>query len=231
MFDIITFGSATWDIFLKPEDFEHVEDAKKFVTSRGVCFNAGSKIDVKEIHFSSGGGGTNAAATFAKQGFRTAYCGVVGDDIAGLQVAGELKALEIDSSMLLKTKKAPTNHSIVLSGMTEDRIIFVYKGASQELAKKELPLKKIAAKWIYLAPLSGKLCEIFSELVSFAKNNGIKIAVNPGNTQLEMDKEELKGILSKVDILIMNQEEASRLTGMDFSKGEEVFAKFREICP
>ena len=46
----------------------------------------GSKIDVEDIIFTSGGGGTNTAATFAKQGFKTAFCGAIGVDISGLEI-------------------------------------------------------------------------------------------------------------------------------------------------
>ena len=56
-----------------------------------MCYYYGyKKIDVDEIMFNSGGGGTNTAATFAKQGFKTAFCGAIGNDIAGKEIgAGE----------------------------------------------------------------------------------------------------------------------------------------------
>ena len=67
MFDIVTFGSATWDVFLSTKDFKILK-AKQFVSSKGICFNLGSKIKVKTIKFSFGGGGTNTAVSFANQG-------------------------------------------------------------------------------------------------------------------------------------------------------------------
>ena len=62
-FDIITIGSATRDIFMKSEQFKIVED-KSFATGQGECFALGSKIEIKDIVFASGGGGTNTAVTF-----------------------------------------------------------------------------------------------------------------------------------------------------------------------
>jgi len=230
MFDITTFGSATWDIFLRPEKFQVVRD-KKFITGKGICFNLGSKVDVEDIYLSSGGGGTNTAATFAKQGFKVAYCATVGDDISGREIIGELRKLGVGCRFVLKTKLKPTNHSVVLTGAKVDRTILVYRGASELLGKKDIPWKKLKAKWFYLAPLSGKLCNITEEIVNFACKNKIKIAINPGNSQLSLPPKTLERILKKVDILILNQEEASFLTKISYQKEKKIFKKISELCP
>jgi len=230
MFDITTFGSATWDIFLKPKKIQTVT-GKKFLTGKGICFNLGSKVEIEKIFFSSGGGGTNTATTFANQGFKTAYCGSIGSDLAGQAISGELKSYGIDERFIKTTKAAPTNHSIVISGLKEDRTIFVYRGASEILDKDDIPWRELKAKWLYLAPLSGKLCGLFNDIVNFAAENKIKVAANPGNCQLSMPPEKLKEILKKVDILILNQEEASTLTKIPYDKEIEIFKKIDEICP
>lgn len=48
MFDIITFGSATRDLFVKSKNFKALKD-KKFVTHKGLCFNLGSKVYLDEL--------------------------------------------------------------------------------------------------------------------------------------------------------------------------------------
>lgn len=236
MFDIITFGSATLDIFVKPKEEKIIKD-ERFVTGKGVCFNLGSKVDIDKIDFFSGGGGTNTAATFVKQEFRVAFCGAVGDDLAGEEIIEELNERGIDTKFVLKKKEKPTNHSIVISSEGEDRTILVYRGASELLNSKEIPWKKLKTSWIYLAPFSGLLClpvgrqaTIFEDIVNFAFENKIKIAVNPGDCQLSLPMESLKRILSKVDVLILNQEEASFLTKIPFVKEAEIFKKIDEIC-
>ena len=70
MFDIITFGSATKDIAVKPKNTTVLPNDKKSLNQE-MCFPLGSKIDIEEIQFNTGGGGTNSAATFANQGFKT----------------------------------------------------------------------------------------------------------------------------------------------------------------
>lgn len=230
MFDIITFGSATWDIFLRPKKFQVIK-SKKFVIGKGICFNLGSKIDIKNIYFSSGGGGTNTAATFSKQGFKVAYCATVGDDIAGKEIVEEMKKLGIGVQFVFKTKLKTTNHSVVLSsGSKTDRTILVYRGASELLNHKGVPWKKLKAKWFYLAPLSGKLCKTTEDIVNFAYKNKIKIVFNPGNCQLTLPPKALKRILKKIDILILNQEEASLLTKIPYQKEDKIFKKIDKLC-
>lgn len=241
MFDIITFGSATWDIFMKPKNFQ-IAKIEKFVSKKGICFNLGSKVDVDSVYFSSGGGGTNTAASFSKQGFRIAYCGKVGDDISGKEIIEQLNKIGIETKFIFKTKEKPTNHSVVLNPFTKeekDRTILVYRGASGLLNKKDIQSflnsyrknETNLAKWFYLSPLSGKFCAIVSEeIINFAHKNKIKVAFNPGNSQLSMPYIRLKKILKKVDILILNQEEASLLTKIPFQKEKKIFSKIREMC-
>ncbi len=231
MYDIITFGSAAQDIHVKSKSFKILKDEKDFVTGSGICLALGSKIDVEDIIYTTGGGGTNTAATFAKQGFKTAFCGAIGVDVSGLEIVRELKNLRIDTRFVVKKKEKHTNHSIIISSTGEDRTILVYRGASDMLSKDDIPWKKLKTKWIYLAPLAGAQLNIFAELVNFAKENNIKIAINPSKQQLSLPAEELKNIFNKIDVLFMNQEEASFLTKIPFEQESEIFKKIDEICP
>ena len=238
MYDIITFGSATRDINLKSTGFKTVKDDKDSVTGEGICLALGSKIDIDDIKYTSGGGGTNTAATFAKQGFKTAFCGAIGVDSAGLEVVKELKGMRIDLRFLQKRKEKSTNQSVIISagnedsstGSGQDRTILVYRGASELMDGKTIPWNKLKTKWFYVAPLSGLLCDTFEELVDFAKKNNIKVAVNPSKQQLSLPIEQLKIIFSKVDILFLNQEEASFLTKISFKEEVEIFKKLDEMC-
>jgi len=226
MYDIITFWSSAMDINLKSKAFKVLKSDKDFVTGEGICLSLGSKIDVQDIKFTSGGGGTNTAVTFAKQGLKTAFCGIVGEDEAGREILKELKSYKIDGSLVQKTKEKATNHSVIISSEDgQDRTILVYRGASELLNKQNIPWDKLKSKWIYIAPLWGQLCDTFEDIVDFAYKNKIKIAINPGSSQLYLPQETLSRIFKKIDILILNQEEASFLTKVSFQDEVEVFRK------
>ncbi len=231
MYDIITFGSATWDVFLKPKNYEELK-SKQFIKGKGICFNLGSKVDVEDIYLFSGGGGTNTAATFVKQGFRTAYFGTIGKDLAGEEIIKELKKIGISTRFVSKTNLKPTNYSVIFNtGSNKARTVLAYRGASELLGEKNIPWKKLKkTKWFYLAPLSGKASKLTKDIIDFASKNKIKIAFNPGNSQLSSPTATLKTILKKINVLFLNQEEASLLTKIPYKQKREIFKKLDKMC-
>lgn len=220
-FDVITFGSAALDALVVSPKIEIIKKRKR----RGVFLPFGEKIEGGRVYFRSGGGGTNAAVTFANQRLKVAYCGMLGKDLAGLFVLEDLKKYKVDTKFILQTKKRPTNCSIIFTGK-EGRVVLVYRGASRFLKIKDISLERLNAKWFYLAPLSGFLRKDFLEIIDFAKEKGIKVAMNPSKYQLEIPQ--IKDVLKKVNILILNQEEASFLARIPFQKEREVFQKIDE---
>ena len=226
MFDIITFGSATRDLFVKSKNFKALKD-KKFITGKGLCFNLGSKIYLDEIFFATGGGGSNAAVTFTKQGFKVGYMGRIGNDPGGKAIIEELEKLKIKSFVSID-KEYNTPYSIVLSVSARGRTILVYQGASHEMEKKDIPFSKLRARWFYIAGLSGKSAKTLVPIINFAKRNKIKVALNPGAAQLVLGLKGLKSVLSAVDVLVLNKEEGAELTGLSYNKEKEIFKKLDE---
>ncbi len=228
MYDIITFGSATQDIYLKSNKFAPNAEQK-------ICLPSATKIKMEGIAFSTGGGGTNAAVTFARQGLTVAYCGMVGDDHFGKLAIEELKRLKIDTGFIKKTNKRSTNISVILSHPDGEKTILVYRGAADILSKKDIPWQKIKdTRWFYMAPFAEQMANVTEDVVDFAKKNKIKVALNPGYNQLTMPGPTLERILEKIDILILNREEASLLTKIPYQREKEIFKKLgklvRGIC-
>ncbi|MCX6721799.1 MAG: carbohydrate kinase family protein, partial [Candidatus Staskawiczbacteria bacterium] len=155
----------------------------------------------------------------------------IGADISGLEIVRELKHLRIDTRFVVKKKEKHTNQSVIFSQSGTDRTILVYRGASDIFNSKDIAWKKVRkTKWFYLAPLTNLLCDSFEEIVNFAKENNIKVAVNPSMQQLSLPQEQLKRIFSKVDILFLNKEEASFLTKIPFEQEQDIFKKIDELC-
>ena len=227
MYDVITLGSATQDVFLRGKHLKEKEE-KKVVTEKGIVLKLGSKIPVDEVRFSSGGGGTNSAFTFQKQGFKVAYIGKVGLDGAGKNIKEEIKDNKISTEFICSDKKLRTNYSVIIS-TENDRTILVYKGASGNLEKKEIPWKRVKTKWFYIAPLYGKTISIWEEVLKYAKKNNIKVAVNPSKDQLSLPKKKLEKLLGLSDVLILNQEEASLATGILANKEDQILKAMNSL--
>jgi len=168
MFDVITFGSATWDVFMNLSP-KHIKRDSHMITGTSLRFNMGSKIDIPEMYFAFGGGGVNTATTFIRQGFQTAYCGMVGDDIPGREIVEHLKHLGIDTSLIYKSSSRATNNSVILNAPGLDRVVLAYRGASELLDQSLIDWDKLQARAIYLAPLSGSLCRLTEKLPPMLK--------------------------------------------------------------
>ena len=209
--EVITFGSATWDIFLKmPQD--QVIKSADFSSGFAIVFDLGSKIDIEDLYFSFGGGGVNTAFTFMNQGIDVAYCGSVGNDIPGKEIVALLKESGTNTDFIQRVDK-PTNSSVILNTSESERTVLAYRGASELLDMEDVYWSDMGnPSWFYLAPLSGKLSKSTEEIVDFAKKNKIKVAINLGSSQIKMGKEKLAPILKKIDVFLLNLEEASLLT-------------------
>jgi sugar/nucleoside kinase (ribokinase family) len=224
MFDVITIGSATRDVFIQPEEARVVKNSK-YKTGKGLCFSLESKIDVPEIHFRTGGSAVNSAVTFAQQGLKTAILCKIGKDTRGRSILRRLKKVGVTTSFAIKDSKHLTAYSIIMVA-GGGRTIFVHRGATEHLCCDEpIPFGKLKnTKWFYITNLGGRSSKIFLPLINFAYKNNIKIALNPGKTQLKLGKN-LVPVLEKIDVLILNQEEASYLTDIKFQDEKNIFKK------
>ncbi len=216
MFDVVTFGTATKDIFLQPKEFSLREEL--------LCFTLGSKVPAEDINFSSGGGGTNVAATFGKQGFSVAYCGMVGEDHSAEMVLRDLKNYGVDCSMIKTTSEKPTNHSVTINIPEKDRTILVYRGASELYSKMHVDFPRLKTRWMYLAPFSS--LSLFYSLLDFAEKEGIRVMINPGKKQIEDDQ--FKDYLKKAEIVLLNREEASLL--IDETEESKLVSEVQSLC-
>lgn len=230
MFDVITFGSAAWDAFMDMPP-KLVKKDKNLPSGKGFSFGMGTKIDIPDTHFAFGGGGINTASTFAAQGFSTAYCGMVGDDIPGREAIEYLNRLGIDTQMVAKTDKVSTNNSVVLNAPGTGRVILVYRGASEVLSSANIDWSGLNAKLFYLAPLAGKLYRLTERITMHAKKRGATVAANLGNSQLAMGRACVKSLLARIDVLILNKEEAAIMTGVDYTDEKNIIKKTAAMHP
>lgn len=231
-FDVITVGTATRDIILSSELFKVVHDPAHletlgFPTGDAQCFALGGKIDIAAPLLSTGGGATNAAVTFARQGFKTAALIKIGKDAPADEIIKELKQEKI-TSLAMQEKNNNTAYSVVLLAPGGERTILHYRGASEDLTERDLPLQKLNAAWIYIVPGTIPF-EVIDKLISYAKSKGSRIAINPSKYYIEMGIKGLRPLLEKSDVVLMNKEEGVYLTGIPYENENGIFEKLDEI--
>src|ERR1700744_3108926 len=130
MVKICGLGAASQDVFLTgkgiqaqldPQTNEYVEE-----------FKLGAKLNVEGVTFSTGGGATNAAVTFARQGLESSFMGRIGNDIAGGAVLSELDKENVDTAAVIRDDQYGTQYSTILLAETGERTILIFRGAPQE---------------------------------------------------------------------------------------------------
>lgn len=207
MIQIVTVGAAVQDVFLSNSDaFMPV------CVNPDTCFEmleVGSKADVNSIYFSTGGGATNAAVTFARQGLSASFMGVIGRDPAGQAVLDDLDKENVNTSLIKYSDKFNTGYSVLLVSPNGERTILTYRGASTHYSLKDLSLDDVVADWLYVTTLSGSM-KALNQLFTQAKAAGTKIMFNPGKKELAQSQE-LRGLLEDVDVLLANKQEMQQM--------------------
>lgn len=227
-FDIITIGAATRDVFLRCKAIKVIRD-DSFVTGEAECFALGSKLDIDEIIFETGGGATNAAVGFARQGLRVAFAGKIGAaDARGQEILTALKHEHVDTTLTARDRKEMTGYSVLLLTPRGERTVLVYRGASADFKSKDFHWSKMHSTWIYVSTLGGKL-EILRTIWKHAAAIGAKIAWDPGAGELQHGLQKLRPLLSQAAIVHLNQEEAARMMGYGYTQDTMSFDHLRKI--
>ncbi len=205
MFDIISIGAATIDIFIKSKQF--------IVENNLLSLKYSSKNEVNQSLICSGGGATNSAVSFSRLGLKSACLSLIGDDYLSNYIIDDLKKESVTTNLLIKNKDDTTDFSIVLVAPDGSRSILVNRGSTR-LEEKYLNWDRISkTKWFYITSLEGNL-DLLEKLIGFAKENNIKIALNPGNRELSQRKK-LLPLLKLVDFLLLNKTESELLIDLD----------------
>jgi ribokinase len=211
MYEVITVGSNTIDVFARTRFSELI----KIMNPEGeidlLAYPSGSKILIEELNFTTGGGGTNAAVALSRLGHKVAYLGKVGNDANSDFIVNDLKKENI--GLILVRGRGCSGYSMILDSLKHDRTILTFKGCNDKLKFSEIPLKRLKAKWFYFSSMLGESFRTLEKLSSYARKNNIKIVFNPSSYLAEKGAAYLSAILRHTHILILNKCEAELLAG------------------
>ena len=202
---IASIGSALQDIFLIDRD--------DFGTNTKGFFNQlelGSKVDIDKIKYSTGGGATNAATTFARNGHESIFIGCISHDSAGQAILNSLDDEGIDSSYVTFLDREQTGSSIIMIPPNGERTILTCRGASARFdALEPNDLDTIYPDWLYVTTFRGDM-DMLDQFFMKARSLKTKIMFNPGNLELKHPRK-LIGLLSDVEVLLVNKKEAQQI--------------------
>ncbi|CAI2345637.1 unnamed protein product [Caenorhabditis sp. 36 PRJEB53466] len=192
---IVIFGSIVQDLVSYTDRFPRPGESV-----RGNLFKAGS-----------GGKGANQAVAAARLGANVAMIGMVGEDMFGDSNIKDLSANGVDTSCVGRSKNTHTATATITVNKEAENNIVVTLGANLELcpavADANIPL--IAASRMVIC--QGEIDEIGNRRAfEIAREHGVTTFLNPAPGDANMDK----SILSLVDIICTNENEAEFITGI-----------------
>lgn len=216
MFDVITIGSATMDVFVQCEDAKIVSVCGKDKCANFMSYPYGSKMDIENFDSQVGGGGVNTAVNFANLGLKTSTILKMGDDIYSDGILNFFKKTKVDISNIVQNCELSTGFSIILVSFQGDRTVLAHRGANGKIKGKDINFDAIKkSKLLYIAPLNGESNKVLDEIVKFAAENNVYVCFNAGTTSIKKGFKYLSKILDYAHVVVMNKEEASMATQIE----------------
>lgn len=185
---------------------------------------AGGRVEARALERRPGGAASNFAAAAAKLGARAMIFGCVGDDWEGAWVLGELERIGVDTS-LIERVSAPTGVALITVDARGERTMIVHRGANallrHALGRKSIP----PADWVHAASVDPEVAE---ESLRVARSAGARTSYDPGGTVVGWGFRRLERALRWVDVLFLNEAEASVLAS---GGGGAELERVRELVP
>ena len=170
-----------------------------------------------QISTHGGGAAGNVAAWLTRTDARATIVGHVGNDSAGAALVNEFDALGVRHHNLV----IDNGHSgvvVVLVDPTGERTMFPDNGANSGLKLSDLPeLDGFNAVYISgYSPLDPLSRGGIKEMIAKIKAAGLTIYFDPASVggMKDVDTHEIKSWLPLMDVLLLNEEEATYLTGL-----------------
>ncbi|WP_394779561.1 ribokinase [Undibacterium sp.] len=176
----------------------------------------GETLSGHEFRQIPGGKGANQAVAAARQGADVAFIGRVGDDGFGQYSIRCLSEDGIDVSYLSAVPDIATGVAGIIVTDAGDNSIVLAAGANAALSAEnvEAAQSAISAAQLLVCQLETPLSTV-TRAIQLAGEHGVKVILNPAPVQALADE-----LLQQVDYLVINETEASQLSGIQVT-GQE----------
>ena len=220
---VITIGASTVDCLMKSKALKMLK-SHEMPGGVAMCEVLGGKIEAEDGVLVTGGGATNVAVGLRRLGHSVKILSRVGDDLLSKMILDDLMKENINTE-LMQQGKGRTGLSAVLVANNGARSIVTYRGESAEITPLEINWNEmLKADWVQISSLGGNV-DLLEDVVSFLYSKKIKIGLNPGKGELD-HKDRLIRLLSKVDFVNTNKNEAAVLWGEDFENEKDMILGF-----
>jgi ribokinase len=226
--DVLSVGDVVTDAFIKLLD----DEADVRQTPKGpmleMAFGTKVPFDHAQV-IAAVGNAANASVAFAKLGLRSGLVANVGGDDWGRDILRALHENKVDSRFVHINPGKVSNYHYVL-WYKEERTILI----KHEEYAYHWPRFRIIdiPEWIYFSSISQHALEYHDQLYHWLEEHKpVKLAFQPGTFQIEAGLKRLKHIYQRSDILAVNREEATTISGGDHNDIHNLLDRLHDLGP
>jgi len=185
----------------------------------------GEAILGKNFRRACGGKGANQACAIARMGMRAAMIGALGQDAFGDEMLANLHAMGVDTSGVVRRATAASGTAMIVLDATGQNQIVVANGANDTLTAKDVEqcTEQISTSKALVVQLE-TAPESVRAALEIANDMGVMTVLNPAPFAPIADK-----LLRRCDFIIPNENEASKLTGIDVKDLADAAAAARQL--
>lgn len=234
MYDVITIGGATLDIFLDIHEASAHCCVKTDETGEWFCLKRGEKIPVDQLYYDVGGNAANVAVGLSRLGVRSAAYIHYGSDEISQKIVNVLKNEGVGTEFLVKDPGETSAIGIAINFQGE-RTLFVH-----HIVRDHALPQLTVPKWLYLTSVGERWEDLYRQVVDFAKANNVRLALSPGSHQFDSGVESFMEQVKASYALFVNKEEGLQISSAKLadpiSNDKEkdlktILAQLRELGP
>jgi ribokinase len=226
--DVLGVGDVVTDAFIKLLDDQAHIDHTPHGPRLSMVFGTKIPFDHAEV-IPAVGNAANAAVAFARLGLKAGLVANVGGDAWGREIIASLHDDKVDSRFVHINPGKNSNYHYVLWYKEERTILIKHEEYSYHWPRfrsVDVP------KWIYFSSISDHALPYHDQVVDWLEDNPeVKMAFQPGTFQINAGVHRLKKIYEHSDILAVNREEATTISGGDHGNLHDLFNKLHELGP
>jgi len=189
-----------------------------------------SQVLTEDLSLSVGGCAANFAYASSRLGMSSWLQGKVGDDWLGEFITKKLAGVHCSLKVESTCKTGVTLALVLRDG---SRSFITFPGCNRELNFKDINLKLVDGEYLHLPSFSlTGLGQDLYKLIDHAHSKGMLVSFDPGPEPGGWSKEGIKtvrDIISKVDIVELNLNEARAITGLETEK--DVLSELAKMGP
>jgi len=210
MFDVISIGDTTIDVFLEIDEKEVRVEDENHDGIDDLIMDFGTKLPVSKLtRLAAVGNAANNAIGSSRLGLSTAIYTVLGDksDLDSNEHVEVFEKEGVKLGLISREEGAKSNFSVVINVGAERTILVYHVDRHYKLPEG------MEGKWLYYTSLGKGHEGLNQEIVEYVEKTGARLCYQPGSHQLRTGLEQVRPLIERSTFLVMNKEEAQALQG------------------